>query len=95
MSGATRRAKRQATRARSRKREYQGPCAHSDCEANAYSKASCITCEELGAQKPAGYAFCLAHQDWAIAKIKKHALVKHPVNIVRAVAAGLRGEDVS
>lgn len=53
----------------------------------------CVTCEKLG--KDTSWAACPAHWDQGVADMKKHALVGHPVNILRAVGAGLRGEDIT
>ncbi len=57
-----------------------------------------MTCEQLrdAGKKTDAEVFtiqtCGLHRERALQIIKRHALVAHPINIVRATIAGLRGE---
>lgn len=90
-----------------RKRIAKSPCdfkhvaddgTERHCPSKAVVEYVCIACEHLAQNKPnreihASYG-CKNHSEWALARMKKHALTKHPVNLLRAVAAGLAGEEV-
>lgn len=67
-------------------------CFVDGCKRRGGEKFTCRTCEGLGRKKPYELAACVLHREEALAKVKKHTLVKHPVNIVRATIAGLKGE---
>ena len=73
-----------------------GPCQHAECLRKARATFTCRTCEDLHAagrrETITEIAFCHPHQPWAAEKIRRHALTKHPVNLVRAFVAGLKGE---
>jgi hypothetical protein len=53
----------------------------------------CLTCEGLGREVFARQA-CDLHDAEALAEVKRHALVAHPINILRVLVAGLRGEKI-
>ncbi len=90
---ASRRAKRAAARAQ---KGGRGPCQHPDCPRKARNTSHCVTCEALKAagkrSDVVSVSFCLAHAEWGTTKIRRHALVKHPANLVRAGIASLKGE---
>lgn len=69
-----------------------GYCAHANCNAYVYQKAECLTCKRLG--KSFVKLACLHHYEAALSAVRRHALVKHPVNILRATIAGLKGENL-
>ena len=77
---------------------HRGPCFAKECKERGGEIFHCITCEQLrdAGKKTDADVFriqtCVLHRDKAIAKIKTHALVKHPVNIVKVTIAGLKGE---
>lgn len=87
----------QPRRRRKKVEPHRGDCFDSECKERGGEKFHCITCESLrdAGKKKAGDVFviqtCVIHRDKAIEKIKKHALVAHPVNILRATVAGLKG----
>jgi hypothetical protein len=95
MSSPTRRANRAHD-----KRGLLGTCSKPKCKRNAFSKFSCKTCEalldegRLCAGNVVEYLFCSSHQDWAVERIKRHTMIGHPANVMRAIAAGLRGEEI-
>lgn len=74
------------------------PCSKKGCPALCIGEGICRTCEaqvELGKRKPENVfklAGCRQHAQWAVEKLKRHALIAHPQNIPRAVLAGLLGE---
>lgn len=64
------------------------------CRRRAKVKHECITCIELGRETVFTVCACFFHADSALQDIKKHTLVAHPVNLLRAGIAALKGEDV-
>ena len=92
---------RKAARDRARKAKHleqqeiaKHPCSFEGCKAKAKSKFECIACEHLKRKEPHISYGCSKHAEWAMEQMKKHALTKHPVNLLRAIAAGLAGEEV-
>lgn len=63
------------------------------CPRRAVVKYDCRTCQETGGA-PTSVAGCREHTSEALSAIKKHALTKHPSNLLGAMVAQLRGEDV-
>ena len=72
--------------------KVEGRCSHPDCNAKAKREMACVTCEQIKADEPFKLKSCHKHFEALQQKIRKHALVKHPVNILGAVVAGLKGE---
>jgi len=67
----------------------KGKC--SFCEKRIHlQKTECLTCEKLG--KEFSVISCRQCREKGIHKIRQHALVKHPSNLLRVCAAALRGE---
>lgn len=68
------------------------------CASTARVKHECRTCEKIRERKPEHETFavqaCRQHAEQAYADIKKHALTKHPTNLLGAIAAQLKGEGV-
>lgn len=69
------------------------------CRKRAKVVHECLTCVAL---KEAGKrdevfetAGCAQHAEAALQEIKRHALLAHPVNLLRAGIAALKGEDIS
>lgn len=89
---------RRAARAILKHRMPADPCAQKGCHNRAMQVGHCRTCEaqvELGERDAADVyrlPFCHEHRDWGITAVRRHAMLKHPANIGRAVLAGLRGE---
>jgi len=83
---------------KAKKKKLTTRCSHEGCSSRAKAKHECLTCEKLVEAGKAKTIFavyaCGNHQNEALASIKKHAMVGHPVNILRAIAAQLKGEDV-
>lgn len=79
-------------------RRHKGPCYHEGCKRNGGIIHHCITCEKLAAagkidpDKIYRVQCCDTHAFKALERIKHHALIGHPVNILRATIAGLKGE---
>jgi hypothetical protein len=67
-------------------------CFQRDCGAKVESMHECITCEKLG--KNYRIVCCGEHNVAGLAKLKKHALVRHPSNLLGVIAAGLKGEEI-
>lgn len=67
-------------------------CFWEHCEQKGVHKVECITCEAAG--KAHVVFACVLHHPDALTAVKRHAVVKHPVNLLRVVAAGLRGDDI-
>jgi hypothetical protein len=69
------------------------------CGEKSAAMHECLTCEKLHEENPlkhdkfAVFA-CHEHNAAGLAAVKKHALVKHPANLLRVVAAGLKGEEI-
>lgn len=93
MNKPSRRARRNAARAQ---KDDHGRCQHDDCTRKARATHHCATCEVLkrAGKRPdvESVSFCHQHQEWATASIRRHALVKHPINLLRAGVASLKGE---
>lgn len=73
-------------------------CSHDGCGRRAMATRECITCEKLveAGKRNAVHTLhsCGLHQSEILEAMKKHVLVGHPSNIVRATVAALKGEDV-
>lgn len=67
-------------------------CFKSGCVEKALGMDECLTCEKLG--RSFRIISCAKHRADGLARVKKHALVKHPANLLRVVAAGLKGEEI-
>lgn len=67
-------------------------CFEKDCKLKGVSKKECIACEKRG--KAHVIHHCVVHAGEAMTAIKRHVLLKHPVNMLRVVVAGLRGENI-
>lgn len=78
--------------------KIRAKCSHTGCRRSAKAKHECLTCEKLVEAGKAEEVFALCacghHQADILAKMKKHILTAHPVNILRGVVAQLKGEDV-
>jgi hypothetical protein len=74
-------------------------CDVDKCRRRAKVKYECRTCEALVAAGKAEAVFivnvCRPHSARGKLKIRRHALIAHPVNILRAGIAALKGEDLS
>ena len=68
-----------------------GTCSDPKCHARATSRHECQTCERLGLEV-FEVTPCSAHYESELQRIKRHAMVGHPVNLLRAAIAGLKGE---
>lgn len=87
------------SRQKKKPKPHRGSCnVTKTCKQRGGEMFHCRTCEEL---RDAGkktddevyrVQFCVGHRDKGIAKIKRHALLAHPVNILRVTVAGLKGE---
>lgn len=95
--GSTRRkilrAKARKSRAE-RMSEVKGPCSRKNCDRRAKIELHCKTCDDLAVQKGRklhSVKACREHGEWAIAKIKRHSLVAHPLNLLRATTHALGG----
>ena len=68
------------------------------CRRRAKVKHECKTCIKLQEAGKVETVFticaCSFHAEKALQDMKKHALVAHPVNLLRAGVAALKGEDV-
>jgi hypothetical protein len=73
-------------------------CFKKGCTEKGVGMDECLTCEQLVAAGKRTKAFrvvsCAQHRLDGLAAVKKHALVKHPVNLLRVIAAGLKGEKI-
>lgn len=75
------------------KTKIKGQCFIEGCHRKAKVAHECLTCEKL--DKPIHTVkACRIHQARAMQAIRRHALVAHPVNLVRAIVATLKGEDL-
>lgn len=63
------------------------------CWRRAVVRYDCRTCADTS-HLPHSVAACRQHASAALSRMKRHALTRHPVNIVRAAAAALAGEDI-
>lgn len=79
---------------------HKGPCFAKKCKQNGGTIHHCITCEELvrAGKLAAEDAFkvqcCAVHVHEGLKKVRRHAVTAHPANLLRVVAAGLRGEEI-
>jgi len=92
-----RRVKRAAQKAAMKKHKKsrdKGDCFHSGCPLNGDETFHCSTCEKLEKKKPFSIQTCFQHRADAVAKIKRHVLIKHPSNLVGAAAAVVTGRDL-
>lgn len=71
------------------------------CELDATSEHVCLTCEKLVAEGRAGKGpdggiyrrkVCPLHRGAALEAVRKHALVAHPINILKMAVAVVRGD---
>lgn len=96
MSAGNRRLKRAAIKAEAKKHKKArdlGACFHSGCQNNGDETFHCRTCESLDkGEKTFRIQTCFVHKADAVAKIKTHALVKHPSNILRVAVAAIKGD---
>lgn len=69
-----------------------------DCERRARVEHACRTCDELvkAGKSTDRYSIkaCHEHALGALEQTKRHALTKHPSNLLGATFAALKGEDV-
>ena len=102
MGKAYRQAKNKAKRAgfmRPDEPPHRGPCFVEGCEERGGQMFHCVTCEELAAKGKILEAdvfrvqYCVNHAAEAEARIKRHALIAHPYNILRVAVAALKGES--
>lgn len=54
----------------------------------------CLTCERTKGPGTFRVVCCAEHSAAGLARVKKHALVKHPSNLLGVIAAGLKGEEI-
>jgi hypothetical protein len=90
---------RKARRARKKQEADDRPnCSFEGCSKNSIVTYECKTCEKLKVLRKVKEVYtvhaCALHQEQVIGSMKKHALTKHPSNLLRAVAAQLKGEEV-
>ena len=72
--------------------------AASECSRRAQVKHECVTCIKLKEAKKVETVFvvcgCRWHKPEALTIMKRHALTAHPVNLLRAGVAALKGESI-
>lgn len=78
---------------------HQGPCFKKGCKQNGGTIHTCITCEKLASSTSQGgevfqVQCCTVHYHDGLKKVRRHAITAHPANLLRVVAAGLRGEEI-
>jgi hypothetical protein len=81
---------------------HHGACFKEGCQENGGTIHTCLTCEKLagaGGEAVLGTPIfivqcCTTHYDEGLKRIKRHALTAHPVNLLRVMAAGLKGEKI-
>ena len=88
-------ASRKMKRAAKRPERIEGTCSFEGCERHAVQNHECLTCEAKQKEEVFSLKTCPYHHEQIRARMKKHALTAHPVNILRAVVAGLKGQDLS
>ena len=71
---------------------HRGPCFKKGCKQNGGTIHACITCEKL--HEIFAVQCCAVHYDEGLKKVRRHAVTAHPVNLLRVVAAGLKGEQI-
>jgi hypothetical protein len=98
MSNWKRKRLREAMRQARRDGHVLGACDIGECTRRARIAHQCRTCEALRSAGKMGSVYtvqaCTTHNDEALRRIKKHALVSHPANLLKAFVAGLRGEEL-
>lgn len=78
----------------------QGACFKKKCRRKSVGHLECLTCEKLAAHAKIKVDeihtvhACDVHWTEGVAAARKHALTGHPANILRAVGAALKGEEV-
>lgn len=78
----------------------RGKCQVGDCGRQGKTEHSCITCEKLHAKDASREVFsrkaCRWHGEAALSEVKRHALTKHPANLLGALcgAAQRRGRTL-
>ena len=84
---------------RKKVKPHRGKCtATKRCEERGGEMFHCVTCEnlrdagKLEDDKVFRIQTCVPHRDHAVVRMKRHALVAHPVNILRVTVAALKGE---
>ena len=86
-----------------RKARDLGPCfKHPTCQNNGNRTYHCMTCEAVAKEKCADpdmskvfkVQTCDEHDALAQKTIKRHAIVKHPSNLLKLTLAALRGEEI-
>jgi hypothetical protein len=81
-----------------KQKPHQGPCFIEGCKGRGGEIFHCRTCEALVAagKKKEDDVFrlqvCTQHRDEALWLMKRHALLAHPFNILRATGAALKGQ---
>lgn len=84
-----------------RGKPHKGSCYTEGCKGRGGEKFECLTCEKLyfAGKRTKDEIFviqaCSKHRFQALADVKKHAVVKHPVNLLRVMGAALKGEDIT
>ena len=88
---------KQAKKAAQKKtgKPHKGPCYADDCDRRGGEIFACVTCEDLGRENPFRLQACSLHRFDALQEVKRHAVVKHPVNLLRVMGAALKGEDIT
>jgi hypothetical protein len=85
-------------------RPHKGPCFKKGCKQNGGTIHHCVTCEKIRDAQGSDpitkvhevftVQCCAVHFDEGLKKIRRHAVTAHPVNLLRVVAAGLKGEQI-
>ena len=94
---AARKAARQAAKARAKAEaaELAGhECSIEGCTTGAAIRHECLACEAKKKDDPFAIYGCQKHAQAVTERARKHALTKHPVNLMRGVVRQLAGEDV-
>lgn len=80
--------------------KVEGPCEHEGCTKKARGEHVCLTCEKLHEagklEEPEIHRkrYCASHREAMLTKVRKHAVTAHPANLLRVIAAGLKGERI-
>lgn len=75
-------------------------CFKKGCGKKGEGMDECLTCEHLIMQgrrdrdKKFRVVSCAEHAPERLGIVKKHALTRHPSNLLRVIAAGLMGEEI-
>jgi hypothetical protein len=72
----------------------RGMCVVDGCKRKAHPQGRfvCITCEKKDEDPPFSLQACGPHSNAVLMMVRKHALSAHPVNILRATAAVIKGD---